>query len=479
MRYVAAFAVVLLLAACSRQVSGHPAGTPTSSAVRATAPSTMSSPVARRTVSPAPRVVSAWVNRSIRPMGSLVAVHGGFVSYAFDPVHKRFAVVGLRGSDGRVRWRAPASPSDITPGVGLSLAVQGNIVVYQKPGVHPEDGDISVIAADAGTGHPLWTYGAGRLDLRDNVAICGAGRRVCLDIDDGFGGNLAIVLGLHTGKQASLKPLDAQRNVGTELYDQAPQWLARISDSGHPIWSHSIDYLFPGPKVATDYGWDFVRDSARYIGWLGGKTPQHRLTTMRALPVTTAAFSQASGKRLWNRPGLALFCDEVLRVAIQDMVGCEMVGGTVTVNGTHTHYDHFQLMIEGIDPATGKARWRWNAKNADVIFGDKPLVRLSDTQYLITRSHTTYLIDAKSGVRPYAGSLTGWCADRVSVTPSTRLTTYPRAEQSYAVGTMRPCTEAGHHPALPATLPDFAVTKSAGVAAWSQSDGIHAATERR
>jgi hypothetical protein len=55
---------------------------------------------------------------------------------------------------------------------------------------------------------------------------------------------------------------------------------------------------------------------------------------------------------------------------------------------------------------------------------------------------------------------------------------YPKAAQSYAVGQIRPCTAEGRHPVLPANLPDFAVTRSAGVAAWSQSDGVHAAIER-
>jgi outer membrane protein assembly factor BamB len=456
---IVAIAALLALAACSAQVSGRPARG------SLTPPVVSSSSSAARAKPAAHRIVSAWVDRSFRPVGDLVSVRGGFATYAFDPVHKAFEVLGLRGSDGAVRWRAPASPSNITPGVGIFLAAHGNTVIYQRPGAHPRTGEVSVVAVDGTTGHPLWTRRSG-LDLSDNVSICDSGRHVCL-----HEGLAAEVLDLRTGESVDSAFLDARRNLGTQLYDEDPSHLARITAHGHEVWSHPIAWLFPGMRVSSEDGWDFVQNKGRYIGWLGAESPQHG--TGHLLPTSTAAFRISDGKPLWHRPGLELFCDEQLHISAQDLVGCEMSGGSITYRGDNEHYNHVTLALVGIDPATGKDRWRWDMKGPA-----RSAIQVGANQYVFNLRGDLFVLDPATGVRRYNANPVGWCRDFGWMTPRVLLEDYPKAAQSYAVGQIRPCTAEGRHPVLPANLPDFAVTRSAGVAAWSQSDGVHAAIER-
>jgi hypothetical protein len=445
---IAAIAMLLALAACSARTSGRPA------AHRASP-----TPVPK----PPSRVTPAWVDRSFQPVGALVAVRGGFATYAFDPVHKTFEVLGLRGSDGAVRWRAPATPSNITPGVGLSLAAQGNTVIYQRPDPASGHGEVAIVAVDGTTGHPLWTHGPID-DLVDNVSVCDSGRHVCLHED------LALVrLDLRNGIAVNSVFLDARRSLGNGLYDQDASHISRLTDGYHQIWSHPIAWLFPGPRVSSNIGWDFVRTRGRYVGMLGEETP--RRGTTHSLPATTAAFRISDGRPLWHRPGVELFCDGEHRLPTRDLVGCEMSGGTITFRGTDWRYDHVTLALVGIDPVTGKDRWRWNAGHI------RSVIQLTANQDVVDRDGQLFVLDAATGVTRATGDPVGWCDDFTDITPRALHNNYPKG-QRYSAGQTRPCTATGRHPALPTSLPDFAVTRSAGIAAWSESDGVHAAITR-
>ena len=69
----------------------------------------------------------------------------------------------MAAGNGRVRWRAPASPSRVDHGVGLHIGTvqDGRTVVWMQPGRVYPDGDVSVVAADTGTGARRWSYGGG------------------------------------------------------------------------------------------------------------------------------------------------------------------------------------------------------------------------------------------------------------------------------------------------------------------------------
>jgi len=230
--------------------------------------------------------------------------------------------------------------------------------------------------------------------------------------------------------------------------------------------------------VSTDDGWIFLHRGDIYVGSVGRVTA--RRVTLHTLPVTTSAFRAADGKRLWTKVGMPVTCNGAFwSVDSGPLVGCEQIGGTVTYSGAGEQYRHFQLIIEGFDAATGAIEWRWNAGDSRLFDTNRHLVQVADNSYLLRRGGKLYELNTATGVRPISSAPVGWCADSAVVRPSASTSGYDMKAQAYEAGERRPCTEAGHHPALPATLSDFAVTRSAGVSAWSQSDGIHAATQRR
>jgi outer membrane protein assembly factor BamB len=356
----------------------------------------------------------------------------------------------------------------------MELASYRNTVVYQRPTARPGDGNVTAVAVDGSTGHRLWSYGTD-LQLVDNIEFCNGNRQICLNSVDYDGSNYAVVLNAATGYLLNWRQLRATRSVGTELYDQPPGRLARNRLSGVPVWSHPLSQLFPGMKVSTDHGWNIIRDNRRYVGTVAGVIPEHGTTTVRRLPASTSAFRISDGKRLWTRPGVAIGCNSAFAVSMTRLVGCRMVGGTITYSGRRTLYRHFQLEIDGLDPATGRTRWRWNAGAADIMYGDKSLTRLSANRYVIvSRTGRRYLVDLATGVQPYHGNSIGWCNDWTYVTPAVSVSWFPRAEESYPAGDVRPCDVAGHRRALPTSRPSFAVTRSGAVSAWSQADGVHA-----
>ncbi|EIV94728.1 hypothetical protein [Frankia sp. QA3] len=247
-------------------------------------------------------VAGRWKS-GIRAVESPLAADDSVVFQALTAVGT-FEMVSLDPSSGRPRWTAPASPSRVAPGVGLSTMTLsgGRIVVWMEPG-QPfsagavATGGVSVVAAEARSGHRVWSYGDGRLQPPSAPEICGDGD-ICVPAGNGSG---PVILDGRTG---------APRNSEAEPANAAgPGQIRRPLHHPDPATPTTPSILTaPSPVRAAAEAPSSVRASSVRASTVRASTVRAstvRASTVRAsiVEVDTApspGYSRSIGARLYD-----------------------------------------------------------------------------------------------------------------------------------------------------------------------------------
>lgn len=416
----------------------------------------------------------AWTSTLI-PVEPPKRAVGGFVFHAVSP-QRRFEAVSVAAADGRVRWRAPASPSRVDHGVGLNLNTLGGgrIVLWMRPGRVYQTGDVSLVAADAVTGQLRWSYGSGRLRVRSAPRVCRHGAAVCLiAYRAGWEYPRAVVLDAVSGRIVSDRDAPFRgdvRRLATDLYAAGDQ-LAGVDDQGGLRWFRTAVKTFGGQKVTSDYGWHIHHGDGRYVGSLGRVRSDGAATIDLAAIAGTAGFDAATGRTLWTRPRAHVFCG-LLDFDLDHPVLCSYTG---TANADATAFSDLAVTVSGIDPATGSDRWRASLGAVQgLVKGGGDVIRTADTSYTVRTAEGLTRLDLDRGPQPGTALDTGWCTADADVSPAQNVSGVNRGDPTtYSAERWYPCrigdggTTALDRPAAPA---DF-LHSTDGVLAYTTQDG--------
>ncbi|MCM3885283.1 PQQ-binding-like beta-propeller repeat protein [Frankia sp. R82] len=426
------------------------------------------------------RVLPTW-SSTLRAIGTPQAAGRSAV---FDVLTDQgtFELVSLDPKNGRVRWSAPASPSDIAPGVVINPLVidGGRTVVWLEPSGDLSSGHVSVVAADTTTGQRRWQLGpswtvtmypraCGNDVVCVSAVIAGNAYRVAVDT--------------RTGNIRSQTPFDTDaREIGEDLLQVGNQ-LTAITRDGRQAWSRTSSSVFGGLDVAPDYGWAVYLDDDRYVASLGyTPSPETLQAARQAMPYdvdlsksgATAAFSAATGRTLWVRSDATVFCGS-LQFDPEHPVRC-VLKGTAHSDGDHLTASDADVTLEGFDPASGTTTWSWHAGNLPGLVTGSPsgapssdVLRADDTTYLVRSGGITTVLDLDHGPADRSPPDVNWCSSDNSVTVSFTIDTRDDLH-TYAASTWYPCTVAGAAGA-PVNTPSFAGARIGGDYVWQDRDG--------
>jgi hypothetical protein len=417
------------------------------------------------------------------PLEPPKAAAGGLVFPALSD-QRRFEVVSVAADDGRIRWRASASPSRIDHGVGhhIDTVQDGRTVLWMEPGRVYRDGDVSVVAADAATGARRWSYGAGQIRLTSAPSPCRGQTAVCfVAYSGGSQPPRSVVLNANSGRvvaQGSPPFEGSVRSIADGLY-AAGGLLAGVDDHGQLLWHRSLVDAF-GAKVDPDYGWNIELRDNRYVGSLGRvRSSGDSATTRIKLQdlAVTAALDAKTGRTLWTRPRSSVFCGQ-LTFDLAHPVVCE---GTGAVNADGTNASGLDTTVAGINPATGKNRWQAHVGAVQgLVHGCSDVIRTGNTTYTLRTTDGVVGLDLDRGVRKAAGADAGWCTADASVTPVQNVEgVNPNGVAAYSVDRWYPCRLGGTALDRPAHPEGFAGATVGGVFAYTTMDGtLHAVKVR-
>jgi hypothetical protein len=419
----------------------------------------------------------AW-STSLKAMHVPAATGTGFAFYRFTP-DRSFQVVSLDATSGRVRWEAPASPSAILGGEGLTLAVspdRGN-VFWLKPSKKFTDGLVTLTATDERTGRTAWSFGGGKLEVDSTPTVCRDGEALCVVGRRTPGARVSLmVLDIETGDLRQNRPLSAAENfreLSAGLRDDGRRFFA-VNEAGRQLWSKTYSDVFDGADVAPDAGWDIQRQETRYVGSLG-----YRDATARDGSVDlrrtgdTAGFDARTGRTLWVKHGATVQCG-TLQFLVDHPMRCSYKGSIVSRNGTED-FEDFSVTIEGFDTTTGKATWTWRAGNVPALYDGGPgVTRIGLAQYAVKSGKGTTIIDADQGpVGTAKGAMDGWCDGSNTAVPraNRQIALFGGEEQGYATVGWYPCNTTGRTLEVPPNTASFATSTASGVAVWVNQDG--------
>ena len=423
-----------------------------------------------------PALESAW-STELRAMHVPAATGTGFAFYRFTP-ERNFEVVSLDAESGEVRWSAPASPSAILGGEGLSLAVAPDKkrVIWMKPSRKFTDGLVTLTASNEKTGGTAWSFGSAKLEVdstpslcRDGDAVCVVGRRkpgartslMVLDVDDG-----KLLQNRPLAAAANFRELsDGLRDDGTRFYG--------VNDSGKQLWSRTYADVFDGADVAPDFGWDIQLQQNRYVGSLGYRDATNRNGSLDLRRTgDTAGFSARTGKTLWVRHGATVQCGP-LQFLVDHPLRCAYKGSIVIRNGVED-YDDLEVTVEGFDVATGRTTWTWKAGDVPALYTGGPgVTRIGTAQYAVKTAKGTTILDADEGpVDTVKGAgLDGWCDGSNTAVPREDRQVTVFGDQGYTTSGWYPCRTNGQTLKQPPSASAFAVAVVGGVAAWTDKNG--------
>ncbi len=426
------------------------------------------------------QVLPTW-SSTMRAIGTPQAANGSAV---FDVLNDQgtFELVSLEPKNGKVRWSAPASPSNVAPGVVINPLVidGGRTVVWLEPSGDLSSGRVSVVAADTMTGKRRWQLGPS-WTVSMYPSTCGDDV-VCVTTVIA-GSSYRIVVDARTGSIRSQTPFDTDaREIGENLLQVGAQ-LTTIANDGREVWSRSDSDIFDGLDVAPDYGWDVHLKDGRYVAALGyTPSPQTLDAARRSMPYdvdlskggATAAFSAATGKTLWVRPDASLFCGP-LQFDIDHPARC-IFKGTAHSDGDQLTSSDADVTVEGFDPESGATTWSWHAGNLPSLATGSPpgapssdVLRADNTTYLVRSGGTTTVLDLDHGPVDRSRPAVGWCDLSNTVTASFTIDVRDDLH-AYAASTWYPCTLAGTAEA-PVNAPSFAGARIGGNYVWQDRDG--------
>ncbi len=437
-----------------------------------------------------------------------------------------FQMVSLDPRSGRTRWTAPASPSTVPPGVGLSakLLRRGKVVVWMEPGepISADDvstGGVSVVAAEAKSGNRLWTYGEGRLRLPSAPVICGESD-ICVPASNGSGPVVlngrsgaprspsaraahdpgsdseirrllyrAVTAAVPTpgpdhvsGHEAEATPSPRYfRSIGSNLYDNGRE-LTAYTDDGVERWTKPYSALFEGLDVSPGFGWKVDLRNDLYVLSLAYVPSREQQAVYEAgAPLSrdasriwaTAAFSAQAGDTRWVHPTATTHCGSLV-VDLDHPVQC-IYTGTVRYDSREPSAADVHVTLEGFDPEDGRTTWQWRAGVVPgLVVGDKngdtaDVLRIDDTRYVIRTPERTVLLDLDAGPLDKPPPASGWCSSTSPVEASFRVVG-KKDKGAYRDRLWYPCVE-GRAVDVPSTTPRFAGALIDNVYIWRDGDG--------
>jgi hypothetical protein len=444
---------------------------------------------------------AGWQRPDLRPMTQPAFAGGLFAMYA--RAAGGLQVIAVDPASGRTVWSLPASPSEVTQGQAPVLMVAGPEVVFlgRDAGTRAR-----LTAVDAATGAILWRSAVASFTTWPG--LCGDdATAICVSSESRTGTSGAERrFDLATGRAlpSARIPGDGVRELGVELIDPGARIPAErlVAVTGSRVrWNHPVDRIFAHP-VTSDVGWDFGRygDLGMYVGSLGADADEVRAGSLitHLANNETVGFRIATGRVAWRAHGFyacfVLPCPGLVEsggfASTAPNVPAASIGVRLAERGTTREGiadDSFSfssdagVTIEGFTPASGHARWRFDAGRdiALLEFSAPPRTGLSSIVVPDTHRRLREL-DVATGARRRARSATpAWCR---------RSTTF-RAPTSDGLGDVRtddfvgqpavvPC-RAGDERRLPtpAAAPAFVgqiAATAAGLVAWADTTGLFA-----
>lgn len=425
---------------------------------------------------------------------------GKFVVYARQ--NDLLEVVALNANNGSTAWVAPASPSEVTPGVAAGLAVRAATVFYLENFGTPTYGRARLVARDAASGNVVWQSAVGSFETWPEICPDQT-NAVCVNGKIGSVGWGQLRFSASTGQVMSVIQMGTEAYPGRELtpdlFDpgsRGPEQLLGVS-RGKLNWRHNLSAIFTLPHASTDGGWDFDRYGRLdlFAGSVGQRPRiKHGKYFVRLSPRMTAGFSTATGKVKWRTPGL-YSCGQPLpcpgrseagyssastlsspsvgiRILETGTLSGSMSGGTPKVSRDAS------ATIQGFDPATGKTTWSFKAGRNAFLLADKGSApEVGPTTVVLKKPAGYVALDLRTGkTRGLAATSSAWCLRTMLY--HLRHTVYYDGRGEY-VGQqgLYPCTLGTHRAAPPAKLPSLVRligASTGGMTAWTDAGAVRA-----
>jgi hypothetical protein len=431
---------------------------------------------------------AGWQRADLRPVTQPAAVGGLFVMYTSRNGGLR--VVGIDPATGRTVWSQLASPSRTTTSQAPSLGVVGGSVIYLGRAVADT---ARVVAADARTGATLWQSGVGTFSSYPEP--CAAPATVICVAGTIAGGPRGAELRFDAATGAPLRSADL---AGTDAFAAAPGFLdsdfqperLTATAGGAVAWSRRLEVLFPNGNPARGFNFDRVDAAGMFVGSVGanGRTRRGRFVDDLSRD-RTAGIGIADGRVAWRRPGFYacgnVICPGRSQAGFNQEASAPSIGIRVVSTGTLSGPDEdnaftpsrvVDAKLEGFDPRTGRALWRFDAGRnfglvAQTDFGAQtgPLqLALRDAEGRLR------VVDLATGRRS-AAPARGWCRREIEF----RQTVAVDGEHVYeGQPALLPCSTATERRVgTPATVPAFVAAVGAtvsGLVAWTDRGGLFA-----
>jgi outer membrane protein assembly factor BamB len=412
-------------------------------------------------------------------------------------------VVALNARDGSTAWIAPASPSYITAGVSAELAVRAGEVFYLQAVGAPGEGIARVVARDVSSGKVSWQSSIGTFQTWPEIcpdqtnAVCVNGT-----IEGARGGQLRF--SATSGTLVSVVRMGSSsfpgREIAPDLFDPGqrnPEQILAV-ERGRVAWRSRLSAIFTLPRASTDAGWNIDR-VGRLGLFVGSVAERPTITGGKAVaklsPTMTVGFSTAAGRAAWRASGY-YSCGEPLPCPGRNEAGytssstysSPSVGIRLLEKGTATFPVHggkpkfsrnASVVIQGFNPATGKARWSFKAGRNVPLLSELSIPPQTEatTVVLKTRSGDVAL-DLRTGrTKRLSSASRAWC--RRTIIYHLAHSGYYRGGRGMFVGqqALFPCTLSARRAATPASLPRLVRLIGAstdGMTAWTDTRAVHA-----
>jgi outer membrane protein assembly factor BamB len=445
----------------------------------------------------------AWARTDLGAVTQPAPVANRFVVYA----HRTgsLEVVALNARDGSTAWAAIASPSYVTAGQPVMLAVRGLAVFYLGRAAGFV-GAAQLVARDVASGSVIWRTPAGSFGSWPEICP-DQSTAVCVTGSVPGVGSGELRFDAATGRPFSPVKIGASgfsgRELGPDLFDpgsRKPEVL--LATNGPRVaWRRPLSEIFTLPRASSDGGWNFDRLTrlGLYVGSVG-TTPKITGTrgTVDLAHAMTAGFSVRDGQVRWRSngfyactelpcPGRAMagYTDPENASGSTPAVALRTVAkgsATFSTSGGAPHVSaDASVSIQGFDPATGRTSWSFDAgRNAGLISGQFFPARLDpDTIVLRDRSRRLVALNLRTGSpRAVSPATAGWCERTLTYRLSNA--GYYQGKSGMYVGQagLYACTVDGRRHGIPARIPLLISeigAKTGGMTAWTDTNAVRAA----
>ena len=455
----------------------------------AAAAAALALPAAARAQAPA-----GWQRTDLRPMTQPALAGGLFVMYA--SAAGGLELIAVNPATGGTAWSHPASPAETTQGQAPTVTLVGDDVVFlaRATGVSAR-----LAAADVRTGAVVWQSAPARFTTwpglcpDDASALCVSSESAERRFDAATGRPLP-------SARLAVGPV---REVGAGLLDPGardPDHLIAMR-GGSIAWDRRADRIF-GRSVTSDDGWVFGRyaDIGLYVGWLGPapSAGRGRKLVTRLADNRTVGFRIADGSVAWRARGayacFTLPCPGLAEAGGFAATGPNIPGASTAVRllerGTRTEglLDNSAVVsrgagvtLEGFTPATGRARWRFDAGRDTALldFTPPPRTGLSTIVVPNPRGRLRELDVATGARRAVAAATPAWCRRLATFrAPVADLLGDVSTDEFAGQPALVPCRAGDARrvpapPVVPAFVAQLAAT-AAGLVAWGDTTGLFA-----